>query len=89
VVRDIRTVYVANLPWSTTEDELAKLFADHVPVVGVRVIQDKETGRSRGFAFVEVEGPEDVDKAVSCLNGCVYRGRKLIITAARDKREPP
>jgi len=80
-------MYVANLPWSTTEDELVTLFAEHVPVVGVRVIQDKETGRSRGFAFVEVDGPEAMQKAVSCFNGCDYRGRKLTVTPARNKRE--
>lgn len=87
MARDIRTVYVANLPWSATEDDLATLFAEHVPVVGVRVIQNRETGRSRGFAFVEVDGPEAMHKAVSCLNGCDFRGRKLSVTPARPKRE--
>jgi RNA recognition motif-containing protein len=80
-------MYVANLPWTMTEDELVTLFAEHVPVVGVRVIQDTKTGLSRGFGFVEVDGPEAMHKAVSCLNGCDYRGRKLIVSAARPKRE--
>ena len=78
---------MANLSWSTTEDDLVTLFSEHVPVVGVRVIQDKETGRSRGFGFVEVDGPEAMQKAVSCFNGCDYRGRKLTVTPARNKRE--
>jgi RNA recognition motif-containing protein len=82
VARDIRTIYVANLPWSVTEDDLAGLFAEHVPVAGCRVIQDKETGLSRGFGFVEVDGPEAVQKAVSCLDGCDCRGRKLLVTPA-------
>lgn len=86
--RDIGTVYVANLPWMTTEDELHALFAQHVPVVSVRVIQDKETGRSRGFGFVEVEGDDAVDKACATLNGCDFSGRKLLVTPARQKREP-
>lgn len=86
--RDIGTVYVANLPWMTTEDELHALFAQHVPVVSVRVIQDKETGRSRGFGFVEVEGDGAVETVCATLNGCDFSGRKLLVTPARQKREP-
>jgi RNA recognition motif-containing protein len=86
VERHIGTIYVTNLPWTTTEDELHELFAQHLPVVDVRVIQDKQTGRSRGFGFVEVEGAEAVDKAVSCLNGCQFKGRQLVVTPARQRR---
>jgi RNA recognition motif-containing protein len=86
VERHIGTVYVANLPWSTTEDELEAVFAPHVPVVDVRVIQDKKTGRSRGFGFVEVQGQGAVEKAVSCLNGCELKGRKLLVTPALHLR---
>ena len=88
VDRNIGTVYVANLRWRTTEDELHALFAQHVPVAFVRVIQDKETGRSRGFGFVEVEGDSAVEKACATLNGCDCSGRKLLVTPARQKREP-
>lgn len=87
MARDIRTIYVANLPWSTTEDELAGLFAEFVPVVSVRVIQDKHTRRSRGFGFVEVDGPEALEKACRCLDGCDYGGRKLLVTPARSTPE--
>ncbi len=84
--RPVGTLYVANLPWSTTEDELQSLFAEHVEVVDVRVIQDPLTGRSRGFGFVEVDGPDAVALAVSRLNGCEFNGRKLLVTAARKDR---
>jgi RNA recognition motif-containing protein len=86
VERDIHTIYVANLPWGTTEDELQALFAEHVTIVDVRVIQDPHTGRSRGFGFVEVEGADDVEKAVASLNGCDLSGRKLLVTPARERR---
>ena len=85
MARHISTVYVANLPWETTEDQLHALFAEHVTVVDVRVIQDPQTGRSRGFGFVEVDGDGAVDKAVSCLNGCSFKGRQLLVAAAREK----
>ena len=88
VEQDIGTVYVANLPWTTTEDELQAIFAQHVSVVDVRVIQDKETGRSRGFGFVEVRGPGAVEKAVACLNDCELNGRKLLVSPARQPRDP-
>ncbi len=84
--RHIGTIYVANLPWTTTEDDLQALFAQHVSVVDVRVIQDKLTGRSRGFGFVEVEGEGAVEKAVSCLNGYSLNGRQLLVSSARQKR---
>ena len=86
MARDIRTIYVANLPWTMAEDELFALFSQHVPVAGCRVIQDRETGRSRGFAFVEVDGPEAMAKAVSCLDGHECHGRRLSVSPARQGR---
>ncbi len=85
--RHIATVYVANLPWRTTEDDLVALFTEFGPVVDVRVIQDPATGRSRGYGFVELNGPEAVRRAVSSLNGTEYNGRRLLVSPARPKHE--
>ena len=49
-----KTLYVGNLPWATTEEELKAVFSEHAEVVGVRIITDRETGRSKGFGFVEI-----------------------------------
>ena len=61
-------LYVGNLPWSTTDAELEELFAAIGPVDSARVITDRETGRSRGFGFVEME-PADADRAIAALDG--------------------
>ncbi len=84
--RHAATVYVANLPWRTTEDELGELFATFGPVVDIRVIQDPVTGRSRGYGFVELEGAESAEQAVAALNGREFNGRRLLVSPARPKR---
>ncbi len=80
-----KTLYVGNLPWSTTEEELAKSFQPHVEVKSCRIIMDRETGRSRGFGFVEV-GDEDAQKAVDALNGSQLGGREIIVNEARPRQ---
>ena len=81
------TLYVANLPWRTTEDDLAALFAEFGPVVDVRIIQDPSTGRSRGYGFVELTDPGFTRAAVDALNGRDYNGRRLVVSHARPKRQ--
>jgi len=81
------TVYVGNLPWQTTEDDLAALFADYGPIVDARVIQDRVTGRSCGYGFVQLSSPDLVPRACAELNGRDYRGRSLLVSPARPK--PP
>ncbi len=81
----MKTLYVGNLPWSTTEDELARAFQPFVEVKGCRIITDRETGRSRGFGFVEVDD-EDVEKAVDALNGTELGGRELLVNEARPRQ---
>ena len=85
--RHLATVYAANLPWRTTEDDLVGLFEEFGPVVNVRVIQDRETGRSCGYGFVELSDPESASRAVAALNGREFRGRRLVLSRARPK--PP
>jgi RNA recognition motif-containing protein len=81
----IKTLYVGNLPWATTEDELAKAFAEFVEVKGCRIITDRETGRSRGFGFVEVD-EVDAEKAVQSMNGNAISGREILVNEARPRQ---
>ncbi len=84
----VKTLYVGNLPWATTEDDLAAAFQPHADVKGCRIITDRETGRSRGFGFVEV-ADEDVDKAISAMNGSAMNGRELLVNEAKPKAVGP
>lgn len=80
-----KNLYVGNLPFGTTSDELREAFSAHGTVTRVQVITDRETGRSRGFGFVEME--EGADDAVQKMNGAMFQGRTLTVNEARP-REP-
>lgn len=79
-----KKLYVGNLPFQTTEDELNELFAQVGPVESVRIITDRDTGRSRGFGFVEM-GDDDAEKAISQFNGSELNGRPLTVNEARPQ----
>jgi RNA recognition motif-containing protein len=81
----VKKIYVGNLPWSTTDEDLRELFATYGAVESSAVVNDRETGRSRGFGFVEM-APADADKAISELDGRDYGGRALRVNEALDKR---
>ena len=80
----MKKLYVGNLPWSTTDDDLRELFAPVGQTQSATVITDRETGRSRGFGFVELEN-ELADQAISQLNGTEFGGRQLKINEARER----
>ncbi len=80
-----KTLYVGNLPWSTTDTDLADAFRPHGSVVSSRIITDKETGRSRGFGFVEVEDA-DADKMVEAMNGSQVSGRQIVVNEAKPRQ---
>src|SRR5262245_36123644 len=80
-----KRIYVGNLPFSTTESDLESLFAQHGAVASVRVITDRETGRSRGFAFVEMGDANAADEAIRALNGRDMGGRPLRVNEARER----
>ncbi len=80
----MKKLYVGNLPWSTTEDELRQMFGEHGDVESVALITDRETGRSRGFAFIEMD-PEGAEKAINEFNGKDMGGRALRVNEAQDK----
>jgi len=80
-------IYVGNLSYSTTEDDLRTLFAQAGTVKSVAVITDRDTGRSRGFAFVEMETQAEAEKAVSTFNGQQFQDRTLTVNVARPREE--
>ncbi|MEW6080205.1 MAG: RNA-binding protein [Bacillota bacterium] len=80
-----KTLYVGNLPWNTSEEDLAQTFAPHCEVVSCRIITDRETGRSRGFGFVEVND-EEAKKAVDLMDGQLLAGRPLKVNEARPRQ---
>ena len=80
----VKTLYVGNLPWSAKEADLAAFFENFAPVISARIISERETGRSRGYGFVEV-ADEDAEKVVKAGNGADLNGRNLIVNEARPK----
>ena len=80
-----KKLYVGNLPFSATEDELRELFARHGSVDSVKVITDRETGRPRGFAFVEMSESSGATDAMRALDGSQLGGRALKVNEAQDK----
>ena len=85
----MKNLYVGNLPHSTTEEELRNLFEAHGTVKKVSLVTDRDTGRSRGFAFVEMTDGSAADKAIAALNGTELGGRVLTINEARPKSDRP
>ena len=81
-----KSLFVGNLPWSVTEDELKAKFEEHVKVNAVRLITDKMTGRAKGFGFVEVEDSE-MEKAISSMNGQKIGEREIVVNEARPRAE--
>jgi len=81
-----KRLYVGNLPFSATEDEIRTLFeGEGRKVENVSVIADRETGRPRGFAFVEMTSQSDADSAVKTLNGYQLGGRTITVSEARER----
>jgi RNA recognition motif-containing protein len=80
-----KNIYVGNISFSTTEDELRDLFEEFGAIDSVNVITDRETGRSRGFAFVEMQDQGAADKAIQALDGRDLGGRTLRVNEARER----
>jgi RNA recognition motif-containing protein len=81
----VKKLYVGNLPWSTTEADLRDMFASFGEVLSAAVITDRDTGRSRGFGFVELDASA-AEKAIAELDGRDFSGRPLRVNEAHDKR---
>jgi RNA recognition motif-containing protein len=82
-----KNLYVGNLPFSTSEQDLQQLFGQYGTVTKAQVIMDRETGRSRGFGFVEMTS--GADEAIQAMNGAEFQGRRLTVNEARPREERP
>ncbi|MBY0459439.1 MAG: RNA-binding protein [Gemmataceae bacterium] len=82
-----KNLYVGNLPFTTTQAELEQLFGQYGTVTKAQVISDRETGRSRGFGFVEMSS--GADEAIAALHNAEYQGRRLTVNEAKPREERP
>lgn len=83
----MKKIFVGNFAFSMTESELRSMFESHGRVESLTVVTDRDTGRSRGFAFVEMPDNGEADKAIASLNGADSGGRPLTVNEARPQRE--
>ena len=81
----MKKIFVGNLAFTANEDEVRSLFELHGAVESVSIVTDRDTGRSRGFAFVEMPDDEEAEQAIAALNGTEMGGRRLNINEARPK----
>ena len=82
-----KNLYVGNLPFTTTADDLREAFGQFGAVTRAQVVEDRETGRSRGFAFVEMA--DGADQAITNLDGAQYQGRTLTVNEAKPREDRP
>jgi cold-inducible RNA-binding protein len=84
----VKKIFVGNLDFHSSEDELRQLFAQYGQVDRVSLMTERDTGRSRGFAFVEMTNTEEAEKAIAALNGKQLGSRTINVNEARPKPEP-
>jgi|SRR6185437_13035170 len=82
-------IFVGRLSFNTTDDTLQALFAEYGKVVSANVATDRDSGRSKGFGFVEMENEEDAKKAISALDGTTFEDRDIVVNVARPKEDRP
>ena len=82
-------IYVGNLPYSVTDDELRDVFSDFGEWVSAEVVKDKFSGQSKGFGFVDMPNNSEADQAIKALNDTDLKGRKLTVNEARPRAERP
>jgi RNA recognition motif-containing protein len=80
-----KTIYVGNIPWSASEEDLKTFFSEHGEIISARIITERATGRSKGYGFVEV-AEDDAEKIVE-LNGTELEGRKLVVNEAKPRAD--
>ncbi|ADK83094.1 RNA recognition motif domain-containing protein [Sediminispirochaeta smaragdinae] len=84
-----KKIYVGNLSYEAREEDLESLFSQYGSVSSVRIITDRDTNRSKGFGFVEMEDSSAADAAISALNGTEWKNRDLKVNEARDRNDRP
>ena len=83
-----KSIYVGNLPWDATEDQIQNLFAEYGKVISVKLVSDRDTGRARGFGFVEMDDA-DAAAAIEALDNFSFDGRTLRVNEAKPKEPRP
>jgi len=84
-----KNIYVGNLPYASTEGELRELFEQFGQVNSAKIIMDRQSGRSKGFGFVEMEDGAQADEAIQSLNGSEFGGRRIVVSEARPRQRRP
>jgi cold-inducible RNA-binding protein len=87
VVIQLKKLFVGSLPWATDSQKLNELFSQFGKVLKADVLQDRETGRSRGFGFVEMENDDEAEAAIKALNGSDVDGRNIVVNEARPRED--
>jgi RNA recognition motif-containing protein len=82
-----KNIHVGNLAWAVTNDDLLELFGQYGKVTNAQVIMDRDTGRSRGFGFVEMENDEEAQKAIEALDGATHENRPLTVNVAKERED--
>ena len=82
-------IYVGNLPYSIDRDQLREIFAQYGEVRAARIVTERETGKSKGYGFVDMDNNEEANAAIAALNGTDIGGRKVIINEARPREDRP
>src|SRR6266404_459577 len=82
-----KNIYVGNLAWGVTNEDLLELFGQYGKVLQAQVISDRETGRSRGFGFVEMENDQEAENAIQALNGANHNNRPLTVNVAKPRED--
>jgi RNA recognition motif-containing protein len=83
----MKNIFVGNLPWSTSSDDLLNMFTEFGEVIRAQVVTDRETGRSRGFGFVEMKNDDEASRAIQEMNGKDMGGRPLTVNEARPREQ--
>jgi cold-inducible RNA-binding protein len=83
----MKKMYVGNIPYNATEEDLRGLFSEYGEVESLKIIQDQFTGRSKGFGFIEMVNEEDAKKAIATLNGKDFNGKSLTVAEARPQQK--
>jgi RNA recognition motif-containing protein len=84
-----KNIYVGNLPFQTTADDLVEAFGQYGSVTRAQVVSDRETGRSRGFGFVEMANDAEAQRAIDALSGAQFQGRTLTVNEAKPREDRP
>ena len=85
----MKNIFVGNLPYGVTQDELEQLFGQHGQVQKAQIVMDRETGRSKGFGFIEMPNDDEAARAIEALNNMEMKGRNIAVNEARPREDRP